>query len=177
MYSGPTIGWLIGRHPWHRSTTVLAIVWSIVVVWTAVLAWPGPAPFWLLVVLTQVIGIGGPASMIGFDLARTSNPAERLASANGIINQAGFSASLVLVVAIGLVLDWRTPGSSHRLLGRRVPLGDVRAVPALGGRAAPGLALPAPDPRRRRPGRAHRDRAGRGVSGTGGGPVLGTFKP
>jgi hypothetical protein len=112
MYSGPTIGWFIGRHPWHRSTTVLSIVWSIVVVWTAVLVWPGDAPFWLLVLLTQVIGIGGPASMIGFDLARTSNPAERLASANGIINQAGFSASLVLVVAIGLILDWRTPGSS-----------------------------------------------------------------
>jgi sugar phosphate permease len=112
MYSGPTIGWFIGRHPWHRSTTVLAIVWSIVAVWTAVLVWPGHAPFWLLVVLTQVVGIGGPASMIGFDLARTSNPAERLASANGIINQAGFSASLVLVVAIGLVLDWRTPGAS-----------------------------------------------------------------
>jgi MFS family permease len=111
MYSGPTIGWFIGRHPWHRSTSVLTIVWAIVVVWTAVLVWPGEAPFWLLVVLTQVIGIGGPASMIGFDLARTSNPAERLASANGIINQAGFSASLVLVVAIGLVLDWRTPGS------------------------------------------------------------------
>ena len=112
MYSGPTIGWFIGRHPWHRSTTVLTIVWSIVAVWTAVLVWPGDAPFWLLVLLTQVVGIGGPASMIGFDLARTSNPAERLASANGIINQAGFSASLVLVVAIGLILDWRTPGSS-----------------------------------------------------------------
>jgi MFS family permease len=112
MYSGPTIGWFIGRHPWHRSTTVLTIVWSIVAVWTAVLVWPGDAPFWLLVLLTQVVGIGGPASMIGFDLARTSNPAERLASANGIINQAGFSASLVLVVAIGLILDWQTPGSS-----------------------------------------------------------------
>ena len=110
MYSGPTIGWFIGRHPWHRSTTVLVIVWSIVATWTAVLTWPGHAPFWLLVVLTQVIGIGGPASMIGFDLARTSNPAGRLASANGIINQAGFSASLTVVIAIGLVLDWRTPG-------------------------------------------------------------------
>jgi len=110
MYSGPAIGWFIGRHPWHRSTTVLGIVWSIMAVWTVVLAWPGDAPLWLLVVLTQVVGIGGPASMIGFDLARTSNPAERLASANGIINQAGFSASLVLVVAIGVVLDWRTPG-------------------------------------------------------------------
>lgn len=112
MVSGPVLGWLIGRHPWHRSTTVLSIVWSIAAVWTVVLLWPGPAPLWLLVVLVVVTGIGGPASMIGFDLGRTSNPAERLASASGIINQAGFGASLVLVIAIGLILDWRTPGTS-----------------------------------------------------------------
>ena len=112
MVSGPVLGWLISHHPWHRSTVVLVIVWSIVLVWTAVLAWPGPAPLWLLVVLVVVTGVGGPASMIGFDLGRTSNPAERLASASGIINQAGFSASLVLVIAIGLILDWRTPGES-----------------------------------------------------------------
>jgi len=112
MYSGPLLGYLVGRHPWHRSTMVLVIVSSIVLTWTVVLAWPGAAPLWLLVVLTQVVGFGGPASMVGFDLARTSNPAERLASATGIINQAGFAASLLLVVGIGLVLDWRTPGSS-----------------------------------------------------------------
>ncbi|MDQ4054581.1 MAG: MFS transporter [Actinomycetota bacterium] len=112
MLSGPVLGWLIGRHPWHRSTTVLSIVWALVAVWTAVLTWPGPAPLWLLVVLMVVTGVGGPASMIGFDLGRTSNPAERLASASGIINQAGFSASLVLVISIGLILDWRTPGAS-----------------------------------------------------------------
>jgi nitrate/nitrite transporter NarK len=112
MYAGPVLGYLVGRYPWHRSTMVLTIVWSIVAVWTLVLAWPGDAPLWLLVLLTQVVGIGGPASMIGFDMARTSNPAERMASATGIINQAGFAASLVLVVSVGLILDWRTPGSS-----------------------------------------------------------------
>lgn len=110
MWSGPVLGYLVGRHPWHRSTIVISIVVAIVVTWTAVLAWPGTAPLWLLVVLTQVVGVGGPASVIGFDLARTSNPAERLASATGIINQAGFAASLVLVVAVGVILDWRTPG-------------------------------------------------------------------
>jgi hypothetical protein len=62
------------------------------------------------VVLACVVGLGGPASVIGFDLGRTSNPSHRLASATGIINQGGFYASLFLVVAIGLVLDWRTPG-------------------------------------------------------------------
>ena len=48
--------------------------------------------------------------MIGFDVGRTSNPHHRFASASGIINQGGFLASLVLVISIGLVLDWRTPG-------------------------------------------------------------------
>jgi hypothetical protein len=110
MVSGPVLGWLVGSHPWHRSTIVLGIVSSIVAVWTVVLAWPGDAPLPLLVVLVLVTGVGGPASVIGFDVGRTSNPAHRLASATGIINQAGFYASLFLVVAIGLVLDWRTPG-------------------------------------------------------------------
>ena len=112
IYSGPVLGLLVGRFPWHRSSMVLVIVWAIVAVWTVVLLWPGDAPLWLLVLLTQVVGFGGPASMIGFDLARTSNPAERLASATGIINQAGFAASLTLVVTVGIILDWRTPGGS-----------------------------------------------------------------
>lgn len=111
MVAGPTLGWLIGLHPWHRSTMVLTIVGSIVGVWTVVLAWPGPAPLALLIVLVLVVGVGGPASMIGFDLGRTSNPPERLASATGIINQGGFLASLILVVVIGAVLDWRSPGA------------------------------------------------------------------
>lgn len=112
MLSGPALGMLVGRYPWQRSTMVLAITGAIVAVWTLVLAWPGPAPYALLVLLLVVTGIGGPASAIGFDLGRTSNPSHRLASATGIINQGGFYASLVLVVLIGLVLDWRTPGAS-----------------------------------------------------------------
>lgn len=109
MGTGPLLGWRTGVRPWQRSTLVLAIVIAIMAVWTVVLTWPGDAPIWLLVVLVVVTGIGGPASVIGFDLGRTSNPPERLASATGIINQAGFLASLTLVIAIGLILDWRTP--------------------------------------------------------------------
>lgn len=110
MIAGPILGWFVGAHSWHRSTLVLSIVLSIVLVWTVVLLWPGDAPMWLLVVLVVVVGVGGPASMIGFDFVRTSNPVERLASATGIVNQAGFVASLVLIVAIGIVLDATTPG-------------------------------------------------------------------
>ncbi len=110
MVSGPVLGWFVGAHPWHRSTMVLGVVATIVTAWTVVLAWPGNAPLPLLVLLAVTVGLGGPASIIGFDLGRTSNPAHRLGSATGIINQGGFYASLFLVVAIGLVLDWRTPG-------------------------------------------------------------------
>ncbi len=111
MCGGPVLGWLAGAHPWQRSTVVLAIVSAIVLVWTLVLAWPGNAPLALLMLLAVVVGVGGPASMVGFDVGRTSNPTDRLASASGIINQGGFYATLFLVVAIGFVLDWRTPGS------------------------------------------------------------------
>lgn len=105
MIAGPVLGRIVSNHPWHRSTTVIVIVGAMVVVWTAVLVWPGEAPGWLLVVLVIVVGIAGPAAMIGFDLVRTSNPVERLSAATGIVNQAGFFASFVTVIAIGVILD------------------------------------------------------------------------
>jgi MFS family permease len=109
IVAGPILGWVVGRHPWHRSSAALVVVAGIVATWTIVLLWPGHAPYWLLAVLVLIVGSGGPASMIGFDVGRTSNPAHRLASASGIINVAGFVAALITIVAVGLILDWRTP--------------------------------------------------------------------
>lgn len=115
MVGGPTLGFLAGRHPWHRSTMALTIVAAIVACWTLVLAWPGEAPVALQLLLALIIGIGNPASMIGFDVGRTSNPAYRLASASGLINQGGFLAALISVLAVGLILDWRAPGGHYTL--------------------------------------------------------------
>lgn len=112
MAAGPVLAAITARHPWHRSDSILAVITAIIVMWTIVLAWPGAAPLPVLVVLVIVVGLGGPASLVGFDFARTSNPPHRLGSATGIINQGGFIASLVLIVAIGLILDWRTPAAS-----------------------------------------------------------------
>lgn len=109
MAFGPTFAWLITRWPWHRSTLVLLVIAAIATTWAVVLAWPGQAPFWLLVVLVIVCGMGGPASMVGFDVGRTSNPMFRVGTATGIINQGGFFASLITVAMIGIILDWRTP--------------------------------------------------------------------
>jgi len=74
--------------------------------------WPGPAPLPVLVALMVVLGVGGPGSMVGFDMARTFNPEARLGSATGIVNVGGFVASLLTVVSIGLALDLLTPGGS-----------------------------------------------------------------
>jgi MFS family permease len=112
IVGGPLIGGYIARHPWQRSTAVLAIVAAMASAWTAVLLWPGDAPMWLLVVLVVTTALGGPGSMIGFDLARTFAPASRLGQASGIVNVGGFLASLLTVLAIGLVLDAVTPGAS-----------------------------------------------------------------
>ena len=88
-----------------------AIIVATMVVWAVVLLWPGDAPVWLLALMVVITGLGGPGSMIGFDLARTFNPADRLGSATGIVNVGGFVASLMMILAIGVLLDAFTPGS------------------------------------------------------------------
>jgi sugar phosphate permease len=107
---GLAVGHLIARKPYHRSVIALWIAAASAAVWTAVLLWPGRAPVWLLVVLVTVLAINGPGSMIGFDLARSFNPRGRLGSASGIVNVGGFTASILLIVGIGVVLDLSAPG-------------------------------------------------------------------
>jgi MFS family permease len=112
MAVGPLLGRLCGRWPLRRSVLVFGILAATASVWTVVLLWPGRAPLPLLVLLVVVLGTNGPGSMIGFDYARTENPAERMGSASGVVNVGGFVASLLTILAVGVVLDLLTPGSS-----------------------------------------------------------------
>lgn len=112
MVGGPVVGGYIAHNPWQRSTVVIGIVVSIMATWGVVLLWPGDAPVWMLAVMVVATGLGGPGSMVGFDVARTFAPASRLGSATGIVNVGGFFASLVVVLCVGVLLDALTPGSS-----------------------------------------------------------------
>jgi MFS family permease len=107
LISGPILGLLTARFPLRRSNLVLAIVGLMGAVWALMLLWPGTPPFWLLILLLIVIGIGGPGSLIGFDFARTFNPLRSLGSANGIVNVGGFLASFIMMFLIGVALDWQ----------------------------------------------------------------------
>ncbi|GGD01005.1 MFS transporter [Tersicoccus solisilvae] len=102
---GPFLGRLVALRPRLRSRLVLGIAVGILAAWAAVLLYPGRAPFWLLAVLVVALAAGGPGSMIGFDFAREYNPPQRLGTANGIVNIGGFTAALVSMYLIGLILD------------------------------------------------------------------------
>lgn len=105
LVCGPWLGSWVGRHPLRRSTMVLAVTAAIFLAWLAVILQPGPAPLWMLVALVLVLALGGPASMIGFDFARTFNPSHRIGTATGIVNIGGFCAALITMYVIGLILD------------------------------------------------------------------------
>ncbi|MDV6285552.1 MFS transporter [Rhodococcus jostii] len=105
IVAGPIIGILSGRFPMRRSYLVLAIMISNAAIWTVVLSLSGPAPMWLLIVLVMVISVGGPGSMIGFDYARMFNPSTSMGTAQGMVNIGGFLASLLVIQAMGLILD------------------------------------------------------------------------
>ncbi|MEU6020302.1 MFS transporter [Micromonospora sp. NPDC047134] len=113
LVTGPAVAYLCGRFPRHRSVLVFAIVGLTAATWAVVLAWPGRAPGWLLVVLALVLAFNGPGSLIGFDFVRTFNPVNRIGSATGIVNVGGFVAAIILVLAVGVVLDLATPAGQN----------------------------------------------------------------
>ncbi len=132
MVAAPFLGEAVARHPLRRSWLVLGIVGSAIVVWTVVLAYPGPAPTWLLLGLVVVLALGGPASMIGFDYARTFNPPNRYGTATGIVNVGGFASALVTILLVGLVLNLTGSGESYSLDGFRVAFSVQYVIWAIG---------------------------------------------
>jgi MFS family permease len=109
---GPLLGRFIARRPDLLLHACLAGILAPALAWAAVLAWPGHAPIWLLTVLALLLGAGYPSSMIGFDVARTGNPASRAGTVSGIVNVGGGAGAVLAMFGIGLVLDLLTPAST-----------------------------------------------------------------
>ena len=94
--------------------------------WTAVLLWPGVAPTWLVVVMAFATASGGPAAMVAFDLARSFTPVQAIGRANGLVNVGGFTASLLTMAMIGVVLDLSANGGMESYT-----LGDFKLAMAV----------------------------------------------
>ncbi|SDS24232.1 Nitrate/nitrite transporter NarK [Friedmanniella luteola] len=112
---GPVLGQLTAQYPLRRSNLIFGVMITTVATWTLVLLWPGTVPLPLLVLLLVVLAAYGPASAVGFDFARSFNPSTRLGAASGIVNMGGFTASLITIFAIGVILDWRAPTGAFDL--------------------------------------------------------------
>ncbi|WP_219807431.1 MFS transporter, partial [Streptomyces sp. SM14] len=104
LCTSPLIGLLAARYPARRDWIFLAVIGLTATVWTVLLAWRGQAPLWLLVVLVVVLGIGGPGSVVAFDVARASILPHRLGIAQGMANLGGYSATPVVLALMGLLL-------------------------------------------------------------------------
>ena len=163
MGLGPIMGDLSRRIPHLRSRAlVLPAIAVQATVWLIVIAWPAPAPIALLYLLAFALAMGGPASMIAFDHARTHNPAHRLSTATGITNVGGFLAALIAIFAIGLALDLQGAGtpSTYRLDAFRlafltqVPLWVIGWTFIVIERRKTRVLLGLDEPRRGRPARA-----------------------
>ncbi|NYE36964.1 MFS family permease [Nocardioides cavernae] len=134
VVSGLVTARLVARLPYYRSWIVVGIVVAMVVPWTAVLLWPGAAPTWLVVVMAFATASGGPAAMVGFDLARSFTPPHETGRANGLVNVGGFTASLLTMALIGVVLDLSASGGmeSYTLGDFKLALSVQYAFWALG---------------------------------------------
>ncbi|CAG7651970.1 MFS transporter [Actinacidiphila bryophytorum] len=114
MVFGMVFGQLISRHRGARMPLTLGVIGATAAMWAVVLGWPGGQdPTWLLVLLCVVLGACGPGSMIGFDFARPANPPERFGTASGIVNIGGFTASMLTLLAVGVLLD--ATGDNYRV--------------------------------------------------------------
>lgn len=130
--AGPVLAVLIARHPLRRSWLVLTILAGVIAAWGYLLILPRPIAPIEFAGLLIVLAVCGAGSAIGFDYARTSVPVHRLGSANGIVNQGGFIASLTSAYLIGLVLDLRAPDGQIGRDDFRIAMTVQLAVIAVG---------------------------------------------
>lgn len=119
---GPLIGVVTGRYPHRRPLLGWIAGTALTATWALTLLLPGELSAWQLMPLITALAIGSATCSVGFDLARTGVPRRAIGTATGMVNIGGYSASLVSVLVIGIVLDLRTGDDAAVLADYRVAL-------------------------------------------------------
>ncbi len=129
-----TIGVVVSRRPATRTPIALLVALGCLICWIVIIAWPGGRPpLGVMVPLIVILAIGGPASSVGFLLARDYNPRHRISTATGLVNVGGFAGSVVGIYLVGQILDLVDPDSAHRsLTAFRWAFGAVALLTAFG---------------------------------------------
>lgn len=102
----PAVGILVVRSPVARVPLAIGICLVAVVAWAVLLAgFGGTPPHPLVVAVVAWTALGGPASAIGFSVARDYNRASAVGTASGVVNVGGFVAAIVWAVGVGGLLN------------------------------------------------------------------------
>jgi MFS family permease len=130
MIGGPLTGALISGRPSLRMALVGGYLVGAALVWAVLLGWSGHVPVAVLVASFGFLTLGGPASMIGFALARDYNPLHRVGTASGVVNVGGFTATTIASLSIGVLLQ--STGGNFRIafltIGALLVFGTFRVL-------------------------------------------------
>jgi MFS family permease len=130
IVASPAIGAVFGRYPAARVPFALSVCLVTVGGWVLRFGGcGGPPPHPLIVAVVAVAAVGGPASTIGFSLARDYNPPAMVGTATGVVNVGGFTSTIIASLLVGAVLDVTGPGSGA---GYRLAFCCAVAVQVLG---------------------------------------------
>lgn len=151
VVAGPLVGLLVSRSPRTRTPLAVGVAVATGLAWLSVTLPTGPVPLAVLGVFVVVVGVGGPTSLVAFDVARSCTPPRRLGTATGFVNTGGFVGALVTMLVVGVVLD-RAGGGVRDLDAFRAAFAWVAVPWAVGllgillgrrgaRRAHPGLAV------------------------------------
>lgn len=128
------IGIVVGRRPVLRTPIAVLVAVGCLLSWLVLISWPGGLPpFGLVIGCIAVLAIGGPASSVGFLLARDYNPRHRISTATGLVNVGGFAGSVVGLYVVGQILDIVDAGStSHSVTAFRWAFAAIAVITAFG---------------------------------------------
>jgi MFS family permease len=102
----PAVGMVFGRFPAARVPFAVGVCLVTVAGWVTLLAcFGGRPPHALIVAVAALMAAGGPASTIGFSLARDYNARSVVGTATGVVNVGGFSAAILASLLVGGILD------------------------------------------------------------------------
>ena len=102
----PAVGLVFGRFPAARVPFAVGVCLVTVAGWVTLLAcFDGRPPHALIIAVAALMAAGGPASTIGFSLARDYNARTGVGTATGVVNVGGFSAAILASLLVGGILD------------------------------------------------------------------------
>lgn len=96
-------GVLSGR--WSSSRSTIVMVTALVSLGTWVVGLTLPSVVVAAFLTSTVLGFTGPFSGVGFDVARSLHLPTRWGTCTGVVNMGGFTATIIAVQLVGVVLD------------------------------------------------------------------------